>query len=158
MKDYLSTSKSVVKLTVPDLRNVLGGLQEIITGCQISEQASADDETEPVDNLQTGEHVIVVWTEADDSGKIVRELDSVYSSDKDPCTLSMFFPRKRNLSVWICPKEAKVQTVKRSQIMLRNVAVPPVSTDTVFPDKRSDGYYGKKYKIFSSVITVNYFM
>ena len=99
-------------MTITDLRNVLGGSQEIITGSLISEQASKEDETEPVDNLQTGEHVIVVWTEADDPGKIVWELGSVYSSAKNSCTLSMVFPGKRNLSVWICPEEAKVQTVK----------------------------------------------
>lgn len=69
LRDYLSTSKSFGKLTIPDLRNVLGGLQEIITGSKISEQASTEDETELVDDLQAGEPVIVVWTEADDAGK-----------------------------------------------------------------------------------------
>ena len=55
--------------------------------------------------------------------KIAWELGSVYSSDKDSRTLPMFFPGKRNFDEWIYPEKAKVQTVKKSQIMLRNVAL-----------------------------------
>ena len=96
-------------------------MQEIITGSQISKQASIEDETEPVDNLRTGEHVIVVCTETDNPEKIVWELGSVYSSDKDSCTL-LIFPGKRNLNLWIYPEEVKVQTVKKNQIVWWNVA------------------------------------
>ena len=54
--------------------------------------------------------------------KIVWELGSVYSSDKDSCTL-LIFSGKRNLNLWIYPEEVKVQTVQKNQIVLWNVAV-----------------------------------
>lgn len=53
----------------------------------MSEQTLTEDGTETVDNLQTGEYVIVVQTETDNHGKTVWELGSVYSSGKASCTL-----------------------------------------------------------------------
>ena len=73
----------------------------------------------------------------------------------------MSFPGKRNLSVWIYPEEVKVQTMKNSLIILRNVSVKynqSVQIRCSLTRDLMDGYYLKKYKIVFNVITVNYFM
>ena len=110
---YFDMSKATSKVTMPDLRNVLGGIQKLVVN-------NAD---EPIvgDDFQVGEHIVAISD--DEEGNRSWELAVIESSPRETVIISAFIPTKRNRSLWVFPEEARVIEVDKSRIIMRRVQV-----------------------------------
>ena len=100
------------KLTMPDLRNVLGGIQQLV---------AADNPNRDNDDFQAGEHIVIISSDAE--GTPTWELSVIESTSGQVCRVSMFISAKCNKSLWVFPEDAIIKEVAKSLIFLQKVQV-----------------------------------
>ena len=108
---YFENSRSLTKLTIPDLKNVLGSMNSLMLG-QPQPSSSASIET-----FSSGEHVIVAWKEH----QYMWELGVVERVFNETVYISHLISTNREKSMWVFPEEAIVHPVERDQILLRRI-------------------------------------
>ena len=115
LKDYLDTSRNMSQLTMPDLNNVLNGLQGSLFGVKSTPSEKENDE-----RWNVGEHVIVFWVEGENTP--VWYLSVVESVSDDGIFVSVLTPCNKAKFNWVYPEEAQVYKIDYDQIVMKNIA------------------------------------
>ena len=93
---------------MPDLKNVLGGINAVIF---------YPIQPSPSDACVSGEHVIVAWR----CKEYMWELGVVEKITNEKIYISHLIPTNKNKSLWVFPEEAIVHPVEKEQSLLRRV-------------------------------------
>jgi hypothetical protein len=120
---YLDTSRSVTQVTIPDLQNTLGNLEQSLCDASAQEK-DAHAETD----IQIGEHVAVFWIEGNDYKWYLGLVDHI---NEDGIHVSHFIPARRDKTVWGLPDEVDLQTVEEDQLIKRKLCVAYLQTSRI---------------------------
>jgi len=112
---YFDNSRSLGKLTLSDLKNVIGGIHSVVFG-QPAPPSSAEmgDGT-----FFIGEHVIVAWLDQCYDW----ELGVIEKHTPAITLVSHLVSTNKSKNCWVFPEEARVLAVASDQILLKNVQV-----------------------------------
>lgn len=114
---YFDNSRSLSKLTITDLKNVIGSMHSVLFG-PAPPPVQSSSETEHV-AFFPGEHVIVAWL----NQTYAWELGVVERNTSSAILVSHLVPTNRAKNSWVFPEDSRLLPVESDQILLRNVQV-----------------------------------
>ena len=123
LMSYFDNSRSLTKLTIPDLKNVLGSISSVVFGPL---------PTHPKDSKHpyvVGEHIIVAWRDQ----CYTWELGVIDECERT--SVSHLVATNRDKSLWVFPEESIVLPVEEEQIWMASKCcsqISPVSKNPCF--------------------------
>ena len=124
LEKYFDTSRTIGHVTIPDLQNTLGQLQNNLFNDVIE---SICDPRSDID-LDVGEHVAVFWVEGDQCVWYLSIVDRVKNND---IYVAHFSPTRKGKCNWTFPDETDIQQVDEEQILKRKIPVTYMQTSRI---------------------------